>query len=138
MPEHIKGPSGDLSRGDSEQWLRTTLMQVLAQQEVLARSQEMLTRAVAELVTELAEVAQAAGDQAASPDRPRRHAGTRRRGRRPGDTFLRIVPAGVGIAICLVLALAAMAPRHIEEQRYTPGPASQVANVHNDHDADDR
>jgi hypothetical protein len=80
VPEHISGQFSVPSYGDSEQWLRSRVARLEAQQELLGR-------AVAELTTQLAEETQAAA--AAAPDRPRR-ARSPRRGRR-GDTFLRIV-----------------------------------------------
>jgi hypothetical protein len=95
----------------------------------------MLARAVAELTAQLAEEAEAIG-RAASPDRPRRSANPRRRGRR-GDTFLRVVKAAVIAAVSLGVIFAMLAPRHLKEQRYTPRSTVQVAHVHNDHDADD-
>ena len=93
---------------------------------------EMFGRALAELTAQRAEAAQAA----VSPDRPRRPQPPRR-GRR-GDTFLTVVKVVAALAACLTIALAGMGQRHLKEQRYTPGSAVHVANVHNDHDADDR
>jgi hypothetical protein len=94
---------------------------------------EMFGRALAELTAQRAEAAQAA----VSPDRPRRSVPPRR-GRRPGDTFLRVVKAAVFAAVSLGLIYAMLAPRHLQEQRYTPRSTVQVAHTHNDHDADDR
>jgi hypothetical protein len=94
----------------------------------------MLTRAVAELTAQRAEEAQAA----ASPDRPRRHPNPQRRGRHRGDTILTVVKAALVALLGVGAVLALMAPRHLQEQQYTPRSIVHIAHTHNDHDADDR
>jgi len=125
------------SHGDSEQWLRDAVARLEAHQEILAK-------AVAEIAARIEQRAKAESEaeeilrRAASPDRPRRGTNPRRRGRRSGDTFLHVVRAALVAVLCMGAVLALMAPRHLQEQRYTPRSTVQVADVHNDHDADDR
>ena len=101
MPETVSGQSAVPIRGDSAQRLRDT---VARQQEEI----DQLKQAVAELAAQQAE---------AEPSSPRRRS---RSPRRHGDTFLTVVKVVAAVAVCLTIALAAMAPRHLRQQRYSP------------------
>jgi hypothetical protein len=141
VPEHIRGPFSDPSRGDSEQPILDALARVEARQGRVEAQLESLARSVAELAaretsrTEAEAQAEAILRRAAAPG-PVTHRVQPRK--RRGETFLRVVQVVLVAVLGVYAVLALMAPRHLREQRYTPGTTVQVAHVHNDHDADDR
>jgi len=114
MPGQVSGPSGVPARGDSEQGIRDTLARLEAKIDRLA---EQLADAEAE--------AEEIMRRAATPG-PARHSAPRK-GRR-GDTFLRVVQTVAIAAACLGLIFAAMAPRHLKEQRFSPRTAVHVSH----------
>jgi ferric-dicitrate binding protein FerR (iron transport regulator) len=109
VPEQVSGQSGDPSPGDSEQWFRATLARLEEQQAALAK-------AVAELATQLAEVAQAEAilRRASSP----RHRPAPRR--RRGGTYLQVVKVALVAVLGLGAVLALMAPQRMQRQQYQP------------------
>ena len=123
MPENVNGPSGVPTPGDSEQTIRDTLARLEAKIDRLA---EQLADAEAE--------AEDIMRRAASPGRPRHQAKRRR-----SDTFLTVVKVFAAVAACLTIALAAMQPRHVRDQQFSPRSTVHVTHTRDiDHDGDSR
>jgi hypothetical protein len=99
------------ARGDGEQW------RARVEDDIAA-----LTAAVAELAAQLAELVERRG---VSPGPATARAKPRHR---RGDGILRVVRVGVGIAVCLTLALTAMnSATRAKVQQYSPRCAVQCA-----------
>jgi len=106
------------SDGDSEQPIRDTLKRLEAKIDRLA---EQLAGAEAE--------AEEIVRRAASP-RPARHTAAKRtrRGDAPVDRWLRAVKVALIAILGVGVVVAFMAPRHLQEQRFSPRPAVNVSH----------
>lgn len=120
MPEHVSGPSGVPARRDSERGIKDTLARLEEQLAALTIAVTNLADRFADAEAEAEEILRraAATPPAGRPAQPARHTAARR-GRR-GDTVLRVIKAAAFFLALSGLVLAAMAPRHLWEQRYSP------------------
>ena len=134
MPEQIRGRFSDAAYGDTLQWIGAALARVEARQEVMERTLAALTAQVADLDECLRRAADR--EREAAPSSPRRR--TRSPGRR-GDIILRVVPATLIAAVCLVAAVAVMHPAGVTREQFLPRCATSCAHAlsHDlDHDGD--
>ena len=134
MPEQFRGRFSDAAYGDTLQWISTALARVEARQELMERTLAALAAQVADLDECLRRAADR--EREAAPSSPRRR--TRSPGRR-GDTILRVVPAALIAAVCLVVAVAVMHPAGVTREQFLPRCAVSCAHAltHDlDHDGD--